>query len=92
MLHTRREAEVKAVERLYAAFIGPCPISGMKTHGHGSRTVFCKCGAVYRDEWINTPTREPRHFDCKCCGRLLYEWTNSQDNNFFLLERPAGQT
>ena len=23
---------------------------------------------------LRTPTRETRHFDCKCCGHLLYEW------------------
>src|SRR5258708_19320262 len=34
---------------------------GMRTQNHGSRTVCCKCGAVYRDEWVNPPTRETRY-------------------------------
>jgi hypothetical protein len=51
--------------------------------------VCCKCGAVYRDEWMNTPTRETRHFDCENCGHLLYEWNNSQDHTFFLVEQSA---
>ena len=38
---------------------------------------------------LRTPTRETRHFDCKCCGHLLYEWNNSQDHDFFLVEQPA---
>ena len=62
---------------------------GMRTQNHGSRTVCCKCGAVYRDKWMNTPTRETRHFDCENCGHLLYEWNNSQDHTFFLVEQSA---